>query len=945
MAYIDWWNRTGPATLGERFGLNGVKRVALAKGVSGGWWGDWELNYKDQMTFEEYKQDLDIDKNPSGLEKAEGGRIGFNEGTTREQIKKATKKKYKDFVKAFKKKNKRKPSMSEIRTQIKGGGDWETIRKYLVEGEDFLTKSETLKMVQPAKVLIEDMPKGMDAWLKKEKINIVWEDIGRADRAKLKKRFANRNNPYFKGLEQKKIFEDHIERLIKKGETGAWEKSIEDLVKDSKANINRDVAQDIITDKKFAVKGTSMTRLYPKLEARAIELLTQGLSGPEVTTTLENEGIIKVRTYWDEQAKIEKRDIRPFTRVYENLLKEGKVKKITKTIPGLQIPLAERNKINTAIFDYMKKNPDIDSAHQVAKAVSAEINRDITADWVKRAIEKSGQDPDKLFQSAHKKIFSDVKALDKIIKNNQKLLADPNVTFADKSRILTKRYAEATRKPFKIAAGEFITRMRKLGNLYSEQPQRFEKALYNTIKAPANYVGSLFQANFMALADASGQLSIVDKAKLLALPKNEIRLLSELSTAAGELGKFSMAGDHTDIDALMKNFSNYRKNFTRVEWIRNSLNNYKRTYDQKIMSLYAAAKRGQTTVMVDGEPVAIKDRIKFLQNEFKNKTGYRLGGFKIDVKGKPYIEPTTPRIPDIKNPVNTVLRQTLEGLGTYRMPGQEAIKITNAFDKAIQKAKTVNERVDLFKKWKGKSELLNSRYINAAGSIPRLKNLVKLLTAGTIALGGMTALAQADVGTATAEGATLGDYIKGGAGVATGAAITQPKQAWEIAKKYAVGPLEKVIAPFLTPSISIAAHGKPDVTSGLEWITPAFWNTMTKRFGLTGTIEAFKNAPDAASKSKIAINMLLRAGIPMKALPIISGAAATVSGPLLVSDAAKLLQSKIDKEGLTGLIEEQSGMIGDEAGASLFMEDVRKEKKRRDAEGMDYFNGGIASLK
>ena len=51
----------------------------------------------------------------------------------------------------------------------------------------------------------------------------------------------------------------------------------------------------------------------------------------------------------------------------------------------------------------MKKNPDIDSAHQVAKAVSAEINRDITGDWVKRAIEKSGQDPDKLFQSAHKK--------------------------------------------------------------------------------------------------------------------------------------------------------------------------------------------------------------------------------------------------------------------------------------------------------------------------------------------------------------------------------------------------------------------------------------------------------------------------------------------------------------------------------------------------------------
>ena len=24
MAYIDWWNRTGPITLGERFGLNEI---------------------------------------------------------------------------------------------------------------------------------------------------------------------------------------------------------------------------------------------------------------------------------------------------------------------------------------------------------------------------------------------------------------------------------------------------------------------------------------------------------------------------------------------------------------------------------------------------------------------------------------------------------------------------------------------------------------------------------------------------------------------------------------------------------------------------------------------------------------------------------------------------------------------------------------------------------
>ncbi len=769
-----------------------------------------------------------------------------------------------------------------------------------------------------AKKLVEPMSKEMKAWLKKEKNETDWVDLNRADRAKLKKRFANRNNPYFKGLEQKKIFENYIEGLIKKGETSAWDKSIEDLVKDSKAKIEKSAAQDIITDKNFAVKGTSMTKLYPKLEARAIELLNQGLSGPEVTTTLENEGVIKVRKTWDESKGRLTRDIRPFARVYENLLEEGKVKKITKTIPGLQVPIAERTKIDTAIFNYMKKNPDMDSAHQIAKAVSAEINRDITGDWVKNAITRSGQNPDKLFQTSNKKIFSDVKALDKIIKNNQKLLADPNVTFADKSRILTKRYAEATGKPFKIAAGEFITRMRKLGNLYSKQPQRFEKELYNTIKAPANYVGSSFQANFMALADASGQLSVVDKAKLLALPKNEIRLLSELSTAAGELGKFSMAGDHTDIDALMKNFSNYRKNFTRVEWIRNSINNYKRSYDQKIMSLYAAAKRGQTTVTIDGEPVAIKDRIKFLQNEFKNKTGYRLGGFKTDAKGKPYIEPTTPRLPDIKNPVNTVLRQTLEGLGTYKMPGEKAVEITNAFDKAIQGAKTVKERVELFKKWKGKSELLNSRYIKAAGSIPRLKNLIKLLTAGTITFGAMTTLAQADIGDEKAE-TTLGEYAAGAAATGTGVAITK-YGAWNVAKALGRWGLLYPMAASAVPFWQVTGAGIETVKAALEkrfpdyklddwqtWMHGAFWDWGIKTFGLDKMSAAFGGTFKTLSKmdkARVIRNVAARGLLSPKAVKFVSKKIAwPVTAGLAYHDLQKWVKENVRKEPLT--IEEQ----------------------------------------
>ena len=47
----------------------------------GGSWADWQTNYSDQMTFEEYLQDDNITKKPHFLDrKAEGGRIGFAGG-------------------------------------------------------------------------------------------------------------------------------------------------------------------------------------------------------------------------------------------------------------------------------------------------------------------------------------------------------------------------------------------------------------------------------------------------------------------------------------------------------------------------------------------------------------------------------------------------------------------------------------------------------------------------------------------------------------------------------------------------------------------------------------------------------------------------------------------------------------------------------------------------
>ena len=48
----------------------------------GGTWADWKVNYEDQMSFEEYLQDDVIVKTIQAIDKrADGGRIGFGDGT------------------------------------------------------------------------------------------------------------------------------------------------------------------------------------------------------------------------------------------------------------------------------------------------------------------------------------------------------------------------------------------------------------------------------------------------------------------------------------------------------------------------------------------------------------------------------------------------------------------------------------------------------------------------------------------------------------------------------------------------------------------------------------------------------------------------------------------------------------------------------------------------
>ena len=724
----------------EYFGSKGwLTRYAQAEDSRGMW-----QKYVDEVELNKVQDPSSMVQEPRNMysqgqlvrNTVDGSRPGYK---GLDEIKKITAKKYKDFVKDFKKNNNRVPSQFEIRTLIKGGGDWESIHKYLEEGKDFLTKSESMKIAQPAKQLISVMPKGMDQWLKNNEINVDWEGANNQERASLKKRFTNRNKPLVKSTGYVKKFESYIEDLIKKGNTGDRERSLPKLIKDSKSNISLGAAQKIITDKNFFVNKSSVDRVFPAMEKRAIKLLNQGLPSSEVTKILADEQIIKPRLG-------EKIGIRPFKNFYNKLLEGGKLKvdKIAETISGVQIPTVERNAIKETIFDYMKKNPDIDSSFDIAKAVSVDMDRKISSAFVRNVIERTGQDPDELFKTKSQKIFKDIKSLDKVIKKNKKLLNNSSISFAEKNRMFTKLYADATGKPLEIATGEFVTRLRNLGKLYTNQPKRFATELYSKIAPPLEYIDSNLHKNFVGLADAAGNLSVVDKAKLLGLPQKEIKILSELSGAVSKLGNFKMAGDHTDIDALMKNFSKYKKNYTRIEYIKDEINDFKgKKFDSKVMSLYNQAVKGQTHTLLDGKKVPIKEALKNLQTDFMDKTGHRLGGFEISETGTISIDPQTKRIPDLAHPINTKLTETLKGLEKYKLPGKKNIQITNVFDQEMMKASTVKDRINIFKKYKGTPELASSRFIKAMGSIPRLKKLTKPLIAGTIGAAGVTTLSQA----------------------------------------------------------------------------------------------------------------------------------------------------------------------------------------------------------
>jgi hypothetical protein len=75
MAYIDWWNRTGPITMGERFGLNEISTRAKTLSPTKSYTAEPVLPSQFDYTSPAEMQDIQHQAGVGELVK-DGGRIG-----------------------------------------------------------------------------------------------------------------------------------------------------------------------------------------------------------------------------------------------------------------------------------------------------------------------------------------------------------------------------------------------------------------------------------------------------------------------------------------------------------------------------------------------------------------------------------------------------------------------------------------------------------------------------------------------------------------------------------------------------------------------------------------------------------------------------------------------------------------------------------------------------
>ena len=573
----------------------------------------------------------------------------------------------------------------------------------------------------------------------------------------------------------------------------------------------------------------ALEKWNPRVEARIIELFNEGLSQSDVNKIITREGIFEIPTSQTQKSGAPKYDYRGVNLIYQKLLEDGKldpsITEINKAVSGKYATSREIAIQDKQILDHYLKNQENfkgKPANQIAKSFSSKYGLTtgtnlqkgtaISATTVKRALENAiaGKYPeydeyfkarplDEFIVSRHANIFPDVNKLDKLIKkivrSNDNYLVNESLDLQERMLRLRNDYAKEIGMSINDPKLEnnFTARIRKLMNRYGGQNvERYEKALFETIKPPAGYTNSLLHKSLMAITSQAGKMSNKDTALQLGLPLKDVRLLENMGYANDQIArkynlpkvvkggtKVSLAGDHTDIKALMRDFGNYKKDFMRIAYIGDSLNTIKASFDKKILALKRLAEQGiefdegpkrsnvkyeqvynkktgklidlrgkkfnpaihekRLTGVAEGKrtlgpfsgpltPAEIKAggrtipaAVAKLQKEFFDLSGgYKLGGFDIVdgtvVAPKNFIQP---RINERTSPISMTIRETLNNL-KYGTKDMKKIpnELLNVVDRAIvgPEGQTTKGRIDILKKF-GPEDLKGSGYLQAMKTV------------------------------------------------------------------------------------------------------------------------------------------------------------------------------------------------------------------------------------
>ena len=142
-----------------------------------------------------------------------------------------------------------------------------------------------------------------------------------------------------------------------------------------------------------------------------------------------------------------------------------------------------------------------------------------------------------------------------------------------------------------------------------------------------------------------------------------------------------------------------------------------------------------------------------------------------------------------------------------------------------------------------------------------------------------------------------------------------------------------------------AVIGHNDPSDPFFWMTKAFWANSMDRYGITRTYDMLKKTPDFKGKAKILRDMSLRLGVLS---PNVVRGISKVSWPLTAYAAMAKYRGKpfVETHKKAEELGIDVGQYIDRTGGVIdFTDELYTEiAKRESGQGMDYAQGGIASL-